>query len=321
MKKVIGRQPAGSRSSYWGKAELTSTVKSTDGKPLRAILVKPENFDPSKKYPMMVYIYERLSQDLHSFRAPASRRAGHQPDVLRQQRLPRADAGHRLQGRHPGPERVKCVLPAIQAVVDKGFVDEKAIGIKGQSWGGYQIAYMVTQTDRFKAAVAGAPVSNMISAYDGIRWGTGLPRQFQYEQTQSRIGGDAVGGADQVHRELAGLHGRPREDAAADASTTTRTTRCRGTRGSSTTWRCGGWARRSTCSNYNGEPHGLRNRDNEALHRADEFFDHHLHGKPTPEWMEKGVPFLEKGKRDVSDMFKMKPAPRATTESAAKETP
>ena len=49
-----------------------------------------------------------------------------------------------------------------------------------------------------------------------------------------------------------------------------------------------------------------------------EFFDHYLLGKPKPEWMEKGVPFLEKGKRDVSDMFKVGNAPRVTTESAAK---
>ena len=68
-------------------------------------------------------------------------------------------------------------------------VSTAGLGSDGQSWGGYQIAYMVTQTDRFKAAVAGAPVSNMISAYNGIRWGSGMPRQFQYEHTQSRIGG------------------------------------------------------------------------------------------------------------------------------------
>ena len=81
------------------------------------------------------------------------------------------------------------MLPAIQSQVDRGIVDENAIGIQGHSWGGYQIAYMVTQTKRFKAVEAGAPVADMISAYDGIRWGTGLPRQFQYERTQSRIGG------------------------------------------------------------------------------------------------------------------------------------
>ncbi len=90
---------------------------------------------------------------------------------------------------YPGQSALKCVLPAIQAVVDQGIVDENAIGIQGHSWGGYQIAYMVTQTNRFKAVAAGAPVADMISAYDGIRWGTGITRQFQYERTQSRIGG------------------------------------------------------------------------------------------------------------------------------------
>jgi len=90
---------------------------------------------------------------------------------------------------YPGQSALKCVLTAIQEVVDRGYVDENAIGIQGHSWGGYQIAYMITRTNRFRAAAAGAPVADMISAYDGIRWGPGIPRQFQYEQTQSRIGG------------------------------------------------------------------------------------------------------------------------------------
>src|SRR5258708_21927594 len=77
----------------------------------------------------------------------------------------------------------------MQAGVDRGYVNENAIGTQGHSWGGYQIAYMVTQTNRFKAAEAGAAVVNMTSAYSGIRWGSGLPRQFQYEHSQSRIGG------------------------------------------------------------------------------------------------------------------------------------
>ncbi len=59
---------------------------------------------------------------------------------------------------------------------------------------------------------------------------------------------------------------------------------------------------------YNGEAHGLRQRDNQkhwTVHQ-DEFFDHFLLGKPKPEWMEKGVPYLERGRRDVTDMFKPK---------------
>ena len=156
--------------------------------PLTAALYKPENFDPHKKYPMMVYIYEKLTQNVNHYVEP---RPSHTinisyyvsngylvltPDIV-------------YTTGYPGQSALKCVLPAVQAVVDRGIVDENAIGIQGHSWGGYQIAYMVTQTKRFKAVAAGAPVADMISAYDGIRWGTGLPRQFQYERTQSRIGG------------------------------------------------------------------------------------------------------------------------------------
>ncbi|HEU4433250.1 MAG TPA: prolyl oligopeptidase family serine peptidase, partial [Pyrinomonadaceae bacterium] len=171
----------------WGAAELVN-FKNVDGVPLKGVLLKPENFDPKKKYPMIVYIYERLSQGLHQFRQPGPGTSinptyyvsngylVYMPDIV-------------YTIGYPGPSALNCVLPAVQAVVDKGFVNEDAIGIQGHSWGGYQIAYMVTQTHRFKAAAPGALVANMTSAYSGIRWGTGLPRQFQYERSQSRIGG------------------------------------------------------------------------------------------------------------------------------------
>ncbi|MGH9674417.1 MAG: prolyl oligopeptidase family serine peptidase [Bryobacteraceae bacterium] len=172
----------------WGMAGELVRYRTADGHPLQAALFKPEGFDPSKKYPLLVYIYERLSQGVHNFTQPgpgtsinAAYYASNGYLVL----LP--DIAYKIGW--PGQSALKCVLPAIQAVVDRGYVNESAIGIQGHSWGGYQIAYMVTQTHRFRAAVAGAPVGNMTSAYSGIRWGTGLPRQFQYEKTQSRIGG------------------------------------------------------------------------------------------------------------------------------------
>ena len=137
----------------WGKAELVA-FKNSDGVALQAGLIKPEGFDPKKKYPMIVYIYERLSQGVHGFVLPrqgtsinATYYASngylvYMPDIA-------------YTTGSPGQCALKCVLPAIQAVVDKGFVKESAIGIQGHSWGGYQIAYMVTQTNRFKAAAAG----------------------------------------------------------------------------------------------------------------------------------------------------------------------
>ncbi|MBO0721936.1 MAG: prolyl oligopeptidase family serine peptidase, partial [Blastocatellia bacterium] len=171
----------------WGKAELVH-YKNADGVLLSGILIKPENFDPGRKYPMIVYIYEKLSQNLHHFVNPSpgtsinpSFYASNGYLVL----MP--DIVYTIG--YPGQSALKCVLPAVQSVVDQGFVKEDSIGIQGHSWGGYQIAYMVTQTNRFRAAAPGALVGNMTSAYSGIRWGTGLPRQFQYEHTQSRIGG------------------------------------------------------------------------------------------------------------------------------------
>jgi dipeptidyl aminopeptidase/acylaminoacyl peptidase len=284
------------RSQFtWGSAELVS-FKNTDGVSLKGILIKPENFDPTKKYPMIVYIYEKLSQGLHNFQNPSPGTSinfsyyasnGYLiflPDIV-------------YTTGYPGQSALKCVLPAIQEVVNKGFVDENAIGIQGHSWGGYQIAYMVTQTNRFKAAAPGALVSNMTSAYSGIRWGTGLPRQFQYERSQSRIGGSLwektmlflenspVFRVDRVQTPILMLHND--EDDAVP-------------------WYQGieyylalrRLNKEVYMFNYNTEKHGLRKRINQKdyTRRLQEFFDHFLKNTPAPEWMQRGIPYLQRDK-------------------------
>jgi dipeptidyl aminopeptidase/acylaminoacyl peptidase len=294
LKKVSHANPQKAQL-FWGNSELVR-FKNLDGVPLSAMLIKPENFDPNKKYPMIVYIYETLSENVNRFVDP---RPGHsinpsfyasngylvlEPDIV-------------YTIGHPGQSALKCVLPAIQSVVDKGFVDEKAIGIQGHSWGGYQIAYMITQTTRFKAASAGAPVANMTSAYSGIRWGSGLPRQFQYEHTQSRIGGSLweapmlylenspVFKADRVQTPLMMIH-NDADDAVP--------------------WYQGieyylalrRLGKEAYLFSYNGEPHGLRKRQNQKDYtmRLQQFFDHFLKGAPEPEWMVKGIPYLQRDK-------------------------
>ncbi|HET6572002.1 MAG TPA: prolyl oligopeptidase family serine peptidase [Fimbriiglobus sp.] len=283
------------REFNWGKAELVH-YKSADGVPLKGVLVKPEDFDPAKKYPMIVYIYERLSQNLYTFRQPAAGTSINPTYYASNGYLVfMPDIAYTVGS--PGQSAIKCVLPAIQEVVDLGFVKEDAIGIQGHSWGGYQIAYMVTQTNRFKAAAAGAPVSNMTSAYGGIRWGSGLPRQLQYERTQSRIGktlweapmryieNSPVFMADRVRTPLLILH-NDQDDAVP--------------------WYQGieyylalrRLGKECYLLNYNGEPHGLRRKATQRDYtmRMQQFFDHHLKGAPAPEWMTKGVPFNERDK-------------------------
>jgi len=307
MKKVSNANPQ--QSGYvWGKAGLMPYINA-DGKKLRAIIVKPENFDPAKKYPLMVYIYEELSEGLHSYRAPNPATSinitryvsnGYvvlMPDIV-------YDTGY------PGESAEKCVIPAVNTVVALGFIDPKRIGIQGHSWGGYQITHLITRTNLFAAVQAGASVSNMVSAYGGIRWGTGMSRAFQYEKTQSRIGAppwDAplqfienspIFWVEKVHTPYLTIHND--EDDAVPWY--------QGIEFFSAMRRLG---KEAYMFVYNGEAHGLRQRDNQkhwTVHQ-DEFFDHFLLGKPKPEWMEKGVTYLERGKRDVTDLFK----PKVTT--------
>jgi dipeptidyl aminopeptidase/acylaminoacyl peptidase len=279
----------------WGTAELVS-FKNTDGVPLKGLLLKPDNFDSKKKYPMLVYIYERLSQGLHQFRNPGPGTSINPTFYVSNGYLVfMPDIVYTIG--YPGPSAFKCVLPGIQAVVDKGYVNENAIGIQGHSWGGYQIAYMVTQTNRFKAAAPGALVANMTSAYSGIRWGTGLPRQFQYERSQSRIGGSLweyplrfmdnspIFRVDRVETPLLMIHND--EDDAVPWY--------QGIEYFLALRRLGKEAYMFT---YNGEKHGLRKRINQKdyTRRLQEFFDHFLKGAPAPEWMEKGIPYLQREK-------------------------
>jgi dipeptidyl aminopeptidase/acylaminoacyl peptidase len=279
----------------WGDVELIQW-KATDGQMLDGLLYKPDDFDPAKKYPLLVYFYERRSDNLHSYYAPAAGRSiiNFSFYVSRGYVLFVPDIPYKMG--IPGQSALNSVVSGTQSLIDKGFIDEKRIGIQGHSWGGYQAAYLVTKTDMFACAEAGAPVSNMTSAYGGIRWGTGLSRMFQYERTQSRIGdtlwnardqyieNSPLFSADKINTPLLILHND--EDGAVP-------------------WYQGielfvalrRLEKPAWLLNYNGDPHwvmGEENRRDFAI-RMQQFFDHYLKDAPEPEWMAVGVPAVEKG--------------------------
>jgi dipeptidyl aminopeptidase/acylaminoacyl peptidase len=280
----------------WGTAELVQW-ESNDGEELDGLLYKPDGFDPSKKYPLMVYFYERNSNNLHRYYAPAAGRSiiNFSFYVSRGYVIFIPDIPYTTG--EPGQSAAKAILPGVESLVEQGFVDEKRIGMQGHSWGGYQTAYLVTETDMFACAESGAPVSNMTSAYGGIRWGTGMSRMFQYERTQSRIGEDLwsarekyirnspVFYADKINTPLLILHND--EDGAVP-------------------WYQGielfvalrRLEKPAWMLNYNGNPHwvmGDKNRRDFAI-RMQQFFDHYLLDAPEPEWMAIGVPAVKKGK-------------------------
>jgi len=303
MKKVSEANPQ--QAGYnWGRSELIEYVNA-DGKTLKAILTRPENFDPAKKYPMLVYIYEQLSNNLHRYVPPApggssinvTRYVSNgyiilQPDIV-------YDLGY------PGDSALKCVLPAVQKVLTMGFVDPQRVGIQGHSWGGYQITYMITKTNIFRAVEAGASVVDMFGGYGGIRWGTGMSRAFQYEKTQSRIGVPPWKNP-LIYMENSPLFWienirTPYLTMANDED-------------DAVPWQQGiefftamrRLGKEAYMFTYNGEKHGLRQRENQkhwTVHLA-EYFDYFFKDAPKPEWMDRGVPYLEKGKRDVSVFYK-----------------
>jgi dipeptidyl aminopeptidase/acylaminoacyl peptidase len=301
------------RTAYnWGTSELIR-YKSKDGIPLQGVLIKPDNFDPKKKYPMIVYLYEKLSDTVNNFQNPGPGTSINwsfyasndyvvfMPDIV-------------YKVGYPGKSALNCVLGGVDAVVEKGFIDENAIGIQGHSWGGYQIAYMVTQTKRFKAAAPGALVSNMFSAYNGIRWGSGQPRQFQYEHTQSRIGGTPWSATNKFMENSPLFYVE---------KVTTPILMLHNDNDDAVPWYQGiefylslrRLGKEVYFFNYNGEYHGLRKRQNQKdyTRRMKEFFDHFLKGAPAPEWMQKGIPYLqrEKEKEQYRQSIGDEPAPAA----------
>ncbi|MBK8555198.1 MAG: S9 family peptidase [Lewinellaceae bacterium] len=290
------------QSDYrWGTIEMMQWT-SNSGEELDGLLVKPEDFDPAQQYPMVVYYYERLSEGLHTHRAPDAHRSSINWTIYASRGylvfIP--DIHYRVG--YPGESAYDAVTSGVTTLINKGFVDKQHIGLQGHSWGGYETAYIITRTNMFACAEAGAPVANMTSAYGGIRWESGLSRQFQYEHTQSRIGGtlweypkryidnSPLFALDQVNTPLLILHND--EDGAVP-------------------WYQGielftGMRRlEKPCwmLNYTGEPHWpvkLQNRIDFQT-RMQQFFDHFLMGAPAPPWMENGVPPLEVGIRQGLD--------------------
>ena len=286
----------------WGTAELV-TWTSMDGQPRQGILYKPENFDPSKKYPMISYFYEDRSDGLHSYVPPNGRNVINSTHYVSNGYLIFEPDIYYEMG-YPGPCAVKSVVPGVQKLLERGYIDPKRLGLQGQSWGGYQTAYIITQTQMFSAAMAGAPVANMTSAYGGIRWESGLNRSMQYEAGQSRIG-QSLWEAPQLYIENSPLFSLPR--------VTTPLFIMSNDSDGAVPWYQGielfvGMRRlgkEAYLINYNNDVHNPASRANQKdmAMKMQEFFDAKLKGAPPPDWMVKGIPAKDKGKDQVKKVI------------------
>ena len=269
----------------WGTVEMVSWT-TADSIKAEGLLFKPENFDPNKKYPVIIYFYEKDSDELYNYRSPAPSRSIVNIPYFVSNGYIVFDPDIYYTTGHPGQSAMRSIMPAVDMLCQYPWIDSENMAIQGQSWGGYQVAYMITQTDRFKAAGAGAPVSNMTSAYGGIRWGSGVTRQMQYERGQSRIGQNLWDAFD-LYVENSPLFFVP--------NVTTPVLIMHNDKDTAVPWyqgieffaslrRCG---KQAWMLQYKGEDHNLRERHNckDLSEKLAEFFDHFLKGAPEPEWM------------------------------------
>lgn len=280
----------------WGTASLFKWY-AYDGKPSEGVLYLPEDFDEKKEYPMLVYFYETYSDDLYRhYDMEPSWSWINFPFYVSRGYVVFVPDIHYTAGL-PGENAYNYVCSGVEEVCKRyPNIDKSRVGIDGQSWGGYQTAYLVTRTDMFACAGSGAPVANMTSAYGGIRWGTGDSRQAQYEVGQSRIGrtlweapelyiaNSPVFHADRVHTPLLIMHND------ADGAVPW----YQGIEMFMALRRLG---RPVWMLQYNGEAHNLKERRNrkDITRRLQQFFDHYLKGAPMPEWMKNGIPAIRKG--------------------------
>jgi dipeptidyl aminopeptidase/acylaminoacyl peptidase len=253
--------------------------------------MKPEKFDPKKRYPVIIHYYEKFSDLMYEFQRPA---LNHRPNpviyVNDDYVIFYPDIVFTIG--YPGYSALDALTTGSQKLIDMGIADSNAIGLQGHSWSGYQTAFVITQTDFFKAAVAGAPVANMTSAYSGIRLGSGLARQFQYEKQQSRIGGNLWDSLSNYLKnspifEAKGIH-TPLLIEFGDID-------------DAVPWEQGielflalkRLGKEVFMLQYEKEPHILRKYYNKVDYavKMKEFFDHYLKGKQAPDWLQKGIPY------------------------------
>jgi dipeptidyl aminopeptidase/acylaminoacyl peptidase len=291
-KQVSETNPFQSRYA-WGRTELVE-YKSEKGERLQGVLHYPAGFEAGRKYPMVVYMYERLSDGLHSYVSP-SERAPYNASVFTSRGYFFFQPDIVFRPREPGLSVVECVVPAVKQVIARGQVDAARVGVVGHSWGGFDASYLATHTDVFAASVAGAAITNLVSNYGNFHWSNGIAETDHIETGQQRM-------EVPIYEDLPAYI---RNSAVFNVQNMKTPLLLSVGDGDGTVfWHQGlelyNIARRAgknvVVVAYAGEDHGLRKKPNQVdyHHRIQQWFDHYLKGEPAAPWITDGVSVLDR---------------------------
>ncbi len=292
-KAITAANPQQSQFLWSSGSQLVDYTCDTTNAKSQAAVFLPANYEPGKQYPTVVYIYEKLSQEKNRYGMPAlddrfNRSVYNSNGYV----VIQPDITYKLND--PGRSALWCVLPALKAAIATGVVDPAKVGLHGHSWGGYETAFLVTQTNMFKTAIAGAPLTDLVSMYSSVYWNTGSSNQSIFESSQGRftsgymdnpepyIRNSPVYQAQNVKTPLMILHND--KDGAVDFT--------QGIEYFNTLRRL---QKPVVMLQYKGENHHLAKPENskDFLTRMKEYYDYHLKGAPAPKWLEEGVPLLK----------------------------
>ena len=276
----------------WGRTQLVD-YENEWGRRLQGVLTYPADYEPGRQYPMIVYHYELLSQGMHQYQVPNPRQYYNQ-QIWSQEGyfVFRPDIVYR--DRRPGQSNVETLRPAVAAVLETGLVDPERVGLIGHSWGGYQTTFFVTQDDLFTAAVAGAPLTNLMSMYLSFYWNSGSTDARIFEISQGRMqvpwwedwdsyfNNSPVHHIESMNTPLLMMFGT--NDGAVEFN--------QGVEFYNAARRLG---KDMVLLAYEGENHGLAEEPNQLDYQSRilQWFAHYLKGEPAPEWMENGIGYLE----------------------------
>ena len=280
----------------WGRRVLVDYVDER-GNELQATLTLPAGYEAGRRYPMIIYFYEKMSQRHHEFSRPVYDDRPHMstyasngylvlmPDIV-------YDDGY------PGSSALDDVTAAARRAIELGYADPDRIGLQGHSWGGYETSFILTQTDMFSAIVTGAPLTNLMSMNNILykrtgnqngpilQWSQGRMGDQPWDDFERWVSQSPVHHAPDIATPFLILHGT--EDGAVDWN--------QGLELYTAARRLG---KEVILLSYPGEPHHLAKKANQKDFqvRMKQYFDHYLMDAEAPDWMKEGVPFLDKNKK------------------------
>lgn len=277
----------------WTSGVRLINYRSAKGDKLQGALYLPANYEPGKKYPLLVTIYEKRSNLANNYVTPSETSTPNR-SIYTSRGYAVLDPDIVYRVNDPGMSAVWCVIPAVKAALATGMIDSTNMGLWGHSWGGYQTAFMVTQTNLFKAAIAGAPLTDMVSMYGSIYWNSGDADQAIFESSQGRFKGNYADNYDAYIRNSPNFHAKnvrtpliimaDDKDGAVDFN--------QGITYFNTLRQMN---KDVILLEYVGENHNLARPINmkDYQMRQREWFDHYLRGAPAPDWMTKGIPRIK----------------------------